>query len=121
MELADLSDRVIGRDRGSSVSGAWLARAAYSQWAQELTLRHIAFKRQVELPVFYKGVRLDCGYRLDMLVDACLIVELKAVDRLQSIHRAQLLTYMKMTRVRVGLLINFNCRVLRDGLVRLVL
>jgi len=69
----------------------------------------------------YKGVDLDCGFRVDLLVEDALVVELKTVDRLLPIHSAQLLTYMRLTKVKVGLLINFHTRVLRDGIKRLVL
>jgi GxxExxY protein len=71
--------------------------------------------------VAYKGVQLDCGYRVDLMVDDRLIVELKSVDKLLPIHEAQLLTYMKLAKVKVGLLINFNVKVLKDGLKRMVL
>jgi len=73
------------------------------------------------MPVEYKGELIDCGYRLDLLVDDRLIVELKAVEAIHSIHQAQLLTYMRLARVSVGLLINFNVRRLKDGLKRMVL
>jgi len=123
MELEALTDRVIGcAIEVHRCLGPGLLESAYAQClAHELTHGGIAFEREKAVGIAYKGTQIDCGFRLDMLVEACLIVELKAVDRLQSIHRAQLLTYMKMTKVRVGLLVNFNCRVLRDGLVRLVL
>jgi GxxExxY protein len=73
------------------------------------------------MSVVYKGTILDCGYRLDILVERCVIVELKVVERLEPIHAAQLLTYLKLSGHRVGLLINFNVQLLRDGLRRLVL
>ncbi|HSJ41406.1 MAG TPA: GxxExxY protein, partial [Xanthobacteraceae bacterium] len=122
-ELEALTDRVIGcAIEVHRCLGPGLLESAYAQClAHELTHAGVAFEREKAVGIAYKGMEIDCGFRLDMLVEACLIIEFKAVDRLQSIHRAQLLTYMKMTRVRVGLLINFNCRVLRDGLVRLVL
>ena len=78
-------------------------------------------KLQVELPVEYKQIRLDCGYRIDLLVDNRIIVELKSVDQLLKIHEAQVLTYMKLAGVRVGLLINFNVDALRNGIRRFVL
>ena len=81
----------------------------------------IPFKLQVELPVEYKEIRLDCGYRIDLLVNDRLIVELKSVDQMLAIHEAQILTYMKLAAVRVGLLINFNVDVLRKGVRRFVL
>ncbi|MCA9979294.1 MAG: GxxExxY protein [Anaerolineales bacterium] len=76
--------------------------------AYELTMRQIPVLRQKQLPVVYKGERIDCGYRLDLLVDDLIIVELKCVDKFLPIHTAQLLTYLKLTDLPVGLLINFN-------------
>ncbi len=73
------------------------------------------------MPIEYKGIRLDCGYRLDLLIEDRLIVELKAVDLLLPIHQAQILTYMKIAKLRVGLLLNFNTKILKDGLRRLAL
>jgi GxxExxY protein len=88
--------------------------------ARELDLRRISFEFEKPLPLEYKGVRLDCGYRLDLLVSSAVIVEVKSVTALAPIHEAQLLTYLKLTGVKVGLLINFNVVVLKDGLRRLV-
>jgi len=89
--------------------------------ARELSLRKISFEQQKPMPVHYKGVAIDCGYRLDFLVDANVVVELKAVDALHDVHDAQLLTYLKLAGCKVGLLINFNVAVLRNGLRRRVL
>jgi GxxExxY protein len=88
--------------------------------ARELDLRGISFEFEKPLPLEYKGVRLDCGYRLDLLVAGAVIVEVKSVEKLAPIHDAQLLTYLKLTGVKVGLLINFNVVVLKAGLKRLV-
>jgi len=98
-----------------------LNRASEVCFCHELELRRFFFERQKELPVEYKGIRLDCGYRLDILIAHKLIVELKSVDRLLPIHEAQLLTYLKLTGIKIGLLINFNVPVLKDGVKRLVL
>lgn len=87
----------------------------------ELSLAQIPFEAQKPVPVEYKGTRLDCGYRIDILVESSLILELKAVDELSGVHEAQLITYMKLARIRIGLLLNFNVEVLRDGLRRFVL
>ncbi len=76
---------------------------------------------QQELPVIYKGVKIDCRYRIDLLVDDQLIVELKSLEEINQVHQAQLLTYMKLAKVKVGLLINFNVGLLKDGLKRMVL
>ena len=87
----------------------------------ELSERGAPFESQVPLPVVYKGVRLDAGLRFDLVVDGKVIVELKAVESTQPVHEAQLLTYLKLTRLRLGLLINFNKALLRDGIKRMVL
>jgi len=87
----------------------------------EMKEAHLEFKRQVALPVSYKGVRLNCGYRLDLIVEDRMIVEVKAVERMMPVHEAQLLTYMRLGNVPVGLLLNFNCATLKDGLRRLQL
>lgn len=78
-------------------------------------------KTQLALPLFYDGVHIDIGYRLDLLVSDLLIVELKAVDKLTSLHQAQLMSYLKLSGKRVGLLLNFNTEHLRDGIKRIVL
>ena len=85
----------------------------------ELHQRRIAFEAQKGLPVRYKGVSLDCGYRLDIVVADCLILELKACECLTAMHQAQLLTYLKLTGIKTGLLINFNVKVLKEGIKRI--
>jgi len=85
----------------------------------EFELRKIPFERQKEIPIDYKGVWLDCGYRIDILVAKSLVLELKACESLEPIHEAQLLTYLKLTGIKYGLLINFNTRLLKDGIKRL--
>jgi GxxExxY protein len=87
----------------------------------ELKKHGLAVKRQVVLPVIYDDIKLDAGLRLDMLVEDCVIVELKAVEQMVPIFEAQLLTYLKLTGHRVGLLINFNVPVVKDGIKRMVL
>lgn len=89
--------------------------------AHELYLRSIKSEREKPLPIVYKGAHLDCGYRLDFLVEEKVIVELKAVEQLLPIHEAQLLTYLKITGCKVGLLINFNVPLLKQGIKRRVL
>jgi GxxExxY protein len=102
--------------------GAGLLESAYEEClCFELAEKHIAFQRQVALPVSYKGLNLDTNYRIDLLVDGCLILELKSVDRLLPVHEAQLLTYMKLANLDTGLLINFNVPVLKNGLKRMKL
>ena len=88
---------------------------------RELGIRGIPFARQVPIPVEYKGVKLDCGYRADIVVEGTILVEIKAVDSLLSIHDAQLLSYLKLGGWKIGLLINFNVEMLKNGLRRRVL
>jgi GxxExxY protein len=87
---------------------------------QELTSNRIAFAQQVELPIVYKGVSIDRRYRIDLIVEQALVVEVKAVQQLLPVHRAQLLTYLRLTGLRTGLLLNFNTVVLKDGIMRVV-
>ena len=102
--------------------GPGLLESAYEHClAHELGLTGMPFRRQVELPVRYKGEALDCGYRIDLLVDEQLVIELKSVDALLPIHQVQLLTYLRLTRCRTGLLINFNVALLKQGIRRLSL
>jgi len=99
--------------------GAGLLESTYQQClAYELSLNGIPFRLEHPMPVEYKGIRLDCGYRIDVLVDDRLILELKAVEKIKGIHKAQLLTYMKLARIETGLLINFNVKRLIDGIHR---
>lgn len=101
--------------------GPGLLESAYDTClAHELTRRDIPFRRQVDLPITYKDVSLDCGYRLDLVVDDRVIVELKAVDHLERIHRAQLLSYLRSFDTNLGLLLNFNVPRLKDGVHRVV-
>jgi len=102
--------------------GPGLLESAYQAClCRELQLRHLEFVQQVEFPVNYKGVNLDCGYRIDLIVANRLIVELKSVQEVLPVHEAQLLTYLHLTGLRVGLLINFNVALLKDGIRRRVL
>ena len=102
--------------------GPGLLESAYEEClCRELTLRPIPFERQVPLPLEYKGQRLDCGYRLDLLVGGAVVVEVKAVDEIAPVHEAQLLTYMRLTGCKVGLLINFHKPLLKSGIRRMVL
>ncbi len=123
MKFDELSNKVLGcAIEVHRELGPGLLESTYEQClAYELTEAKIPFKLQVELPVEYKRIKLACGYRIDLLADDRLIVELKSVDQLLKIHEAQILTYMKLAAVRVGLLINFNVDVLRKGVRRFVL
>jgi len=123
MEFDDLSNRVIGcAIEVHGHLGPGLLESTYEQClAHELKLNGIAFRIQDPRPVEYKGIRLDCGYRVDLLVEDELIIELKSVEELRGIHEAQLLTYMKLAGVKIGLLMNFNVKKLKDGIKRFVL
>ena len=100
--------------------GPGLLESAYEEClAYELSLANIFFERQLALPVRYKSLQLDCGYRLDFLIEKTVILELKAIETLQPIHEAQLLTYLKLGGWPIGLLINFNVPILKKGIRRL--
>jgi len=102
--------------------GPGLLESVYeSCLCREAELRGLRYARQVELPISYKGVKLDCGCRADLLVEDSVVVEIKAVEAILPVHEAQLLTYLRLSGRRVGLLINFNVPVLKDGIVRRVL
>lgn len=102
--------------------GPGLLESAYEEClCHELQLRGLGYTRQIPMPVVYKGVRLDCGYRIDLLVEDKVVLELKTVEKLAPIHEAQLLTYLRLSGKRVGLLINFHSPVLKDGIKRMVL
>ena len=102
--------------------GPGLLESAYEEClCRELFLRRVPFVRQLAIPVEYKGLKLDCSYRLDLLVASSVVVEIKAVTVLEAIHAAQLLTYMKLGRWNLGLLINFNVPILRSGIRRMIL
>jgi len=122
MEFDDLSRHVIGcAIEVHRTLGPGLLESAYEQClAHELKLNGIAFKIQWPLPIQYKGIHIETGYRVDVLVEDALILELKSVEKIMGIHEAQLLTYMNLARVKTGLLINFNVKRLKDGISRLV-
>ncbi|MDR0872420.1 MAG: GxxExxY protein [Prevotellaceae bacterium] len=102
--------------------GPGLLESAYEEClAYELSKTGFKVERQVPVPVVYKEIHLDCGYRLDLLVENSVIIELKSVECLSPIHEAQILTYMKFANKKIGLLINFNVTVLKNGLKRYVL
>jgi GxxExxY protein len=101
--------------------GPGLLESVYEEClCHELHLRGLRFQRQVTVPVIYKGVSLDCGYRLDLIIEDVVILELKCVERILAIHEAQLLTYLKLLDKPVGFIINFNVPILRQGIVRKV-
>jgi GxxExxY protein len=122
-KFCDLTERVIGAAiEVHRTLGPGLLESAYEAClAREMTLRSVPFRRQVALPIDYKGERVDSAYRLDFLIDDAVILEIKAVEETHPIHTAQLLTYLRLSRKPVGLMVNFNTKVLRDGIQRLSL
>ena len=118
-----LTERVIGLAIGVHRElGPGLLESAYEEcFCFELRQAGIGYSRQQPLAIIYKGVRLDCGYRLDVVVQKELIVEIKSVEQLLPIHNAQLLTYLRLSGRKTGLLLNFNSVILKDGIRRLVL
>lgn len=124
MEKAEdeLSKRIIGAAIEVHKSlGPGLLESAYEDcFCHELGLQGVLFERQRPLRLSYKGLQLECGFRLDIVVESLVIVELKSVERLDPIHDAQLLTYLKLSGLKLGLLINFNVPILKNGIKRLV-
>lgn len=122
--LEDLTQEIIGAViEVHKALGPGLLESAYEAClCREMSLRGLRFACQVAIPVEYKGVKLDCGYRIDLIIDDAVILELKSVERITAIDRAQLLTYLRLTGKSVGFIINFNSAVItRDGMVRMVL
>jgi GxxExxY protein len=117
-----LSSQVIGAAiEVHKILGPGLLESAYEEClAHELYLRGLSLERQKLLPLTYKGERLDCGYRLDLVVENAIVLELKSSDTIEPIHKAQLLTYLKLSGLSLGLLLNFNVPIMREGIVRLV-
>jgi len=102
--------------------GPGLLESAYQAClCHELALRHIPFETEVALPIPYKGVRLDCGYRMDLVVNRSVALELKSLEKILPLHHAQLMTYLRLSGLRVGLLINFNVELLRQGIIRRII
>jgi GxxExxY protein len=101
--------------------GPGLLESAYQECVcYELSQMGLSFTREVHLPLTYKGLQLDCNYRIDLLVEDAVVVELKSIEQILPIHSAQLLTYLRASHKQIGLLINFNVRVLKDGIKRIV-
>jgi GxxExxY protein len=123
MQINDVTQGVIGAAMEvHRALGPGLLESAYEEClCHEMGLRSFPFERQKPLPVTFKDIKLDCGYRLDLLVSNAVVVEIKAMETLLPIHEAQLLTYLKLGGWNVGLLINFNVSVLKNGIRRIVL
>jgi GxxExxY protein len=122
METNQLTNSIIGAAiEVHRALGPGLLESAYEECLyHELDLRNLRVNRQVAIPVQYKGIELDCGYRLDLVVENLIVVEIKAVEIILPIHEAQLLTYLKLGGWPVGLLLNFNVPVLKEGIIRRV-
>jgi len=118
----ELSQRVIGAAiEVHRALGPGLLESAYQNClCRELQLRQISFVSEYALPLEYKGLNLECGYRMDILVGGLLIVELKSVEKIQPVHEVQLLTYLRLTNLWLGLLMNFNVTILKEGIRRIV-
>ena len=102
--------------------GPGLLESAYEEcYCHELLLQKVPLERQKSLPLEYKGIKLDCGYRMDVVADSRAVVEIKCVDKILPVHEAQLLTYLKLSGLKVGLIINFHSRFIKDGIKRLVM
>ena len=120
---ADVTGQIIGAaiDVHRELGPGLLESAYQACMCRELTLRDLSHREQVELPVQYKGVCIECGYRIDLVVNDRIVVELKSVEHLLAVHEAQLLTYLRLSGLKVGLLINFNVPILRRGILRRIL
>jgi GxxExxY protein len=121
--LPELSQAIIGcAMRVHSSLGPGLLESAYEAClCHELTRNGMPFQRQVPMPIQYEGIRLDCGFRLDLIVEEQVVVEIKSVDQLLAIHDSQLLTYLKVSGLSLGILLNFNVAHLRHGIRRRVI
>jgi GxxExxY protein len=122
MEINEITQKVIGcAIEVHKNLGPGLLESAYEEClAFELHKAGLSFRRQQPTPVIYKDIKLDCGYRIDILVENCVVIELKVVDEFNPVHHAQILTYMKFSEMKVGLLLNFNVTVLKNGIRRFV-
>ena len=122
MDINQLSSKIIGSAiEVHKTLGPGLLESTYQKClSHELRLRGISCEDEKPLPLVYKGEKLECGYRLDIVVENAIIVELKSCEKLEPIHKAQLLTYLKLPDLKLGLLLNFNVPLMRDGIVRVV-
>ena len=122
MDINQLSSKIIGAaiEVHRTLGPGLLESACEECLCYELELRRIKFERQKALPIIYKGKRLDCGYRLDIVIENKIITELKSIEKIEPIHKAQLLSYLKLSGQKLGLLLNFNVSVMKEGIVRLI-
>jgi GxxExxY protein len=121
-QLNAVTEQIIGAamEVHRAIGPGLLGSAYEACFVYELRERGFRVEQQKPLPVVYKGVQLDCGYRLDVVVNECVIVEIKAVEKLTTVHEAQLLSYLRLLNCRVGLLLNFHCAMLKNGIRRIV-
>jgi GxxExxY protein len=122
MDINQLSNKVIGAAiEVHKALGPGLLESAYEEClCEELDLRGLQYKRQEPLPLRYKGRKLDCGYRLDVVVENAIVLELKSCEKIEPIYEAQLLTYLKLSGLHLGLILNFNVTMMKDGIKRIV-
>ena len=122
MDINKLSSKIINAAiEVHRALGPGLLESAYEEcMCYEFRLRDFSFERQKPLPIIYKGNKLDCGYRLDIVVENAIILELKSCAKIEPIHKAQLLTYLKISGLKLGLLLNFNVPLMREGITRVV-
>ena len=122
MEINQLSSKIIGAAiEVHKALGPGLLESSYQKClCHELRLRGISFEDEKPLPLVYKGEEFDCAYQMDLVVEDVIIVELKSCEKIKPIHEAQLLTYLKLSGLKLGLLLNFNVPVMRDGICRMV-
>ncbi len=123
MNFENLSGQIIGAAIEVHRNlGPGLLESAYEEClAYELRQKKLSYERQKELPIVYKNLKLEYGYKLDLLVEDSIIVEIKSVEKIAPVHTAQILTYMRLANIKIGLLINFNVTVLKNGIKRFVL
>jgi GxxExxY protein len=122
ININNLSSRIIGAAiEVHKALGPGLLESTYEECiSHELSIGGLSLERQKPLPVQYKGINLDCSYRLDVVVENAIILELKSCEKIEPIHKAQLLTYLKLCGFKLGLLLNFNVILMREGIVRIV-
>jgi len=123
MTYNELTHQIIGAAiEVHRLLGPGLLESAYEEClAHELTLRNIRYRRQVPVPVVYKGIKLECGYRMDIVVEESVVLELKSIESIAPVHEATVLAYLRLSDKKLGLLINFNVSILKDGVRRFVL
>ena len=122
MDINELSSNIIGAAiEVHKALGPGLLESAYEEClCHEFSMRGLQYARQKLLSITYKGKKLDCSYRLDVIIEDKIILELKACEKVEQIHKAQLLTYLKISGLNLGLILNFNVPIMRDGIVRIV-